>query len=203
MQVDVVGVMEVFVEQFIMLLVLEMGIDFENKIIEKFNYYLGYYDYYYNGSGLVVGDFNNDGFIDLFFCGNYVDNMLYLNEGGLKFIDVIKQVGIILINKWLIGVMLVDINEDGWLDIYVSNFGLINDGQKLANQLYVNNQDGIFIEQVEVYGIVDVFCIIQFFFFDIDNDGDFDFIVMNYLLCNWEGNVVKWLFIFVVFDFEI
>ena len=202
-QADAAGAMEASAEQFTMLPASETGIDFENKIIEKPNHHLGYYDYYYNGSGLAAGDFNNDGLTDLFFCGNHADNTLYLNEGGLKFTDVTKQAGIISTNKWSTGATLVDINEDGWLDIYVSNSGPTNDGQKLANQLYVNNQDGTFTEQAEAYGIADASRTTQSSFFDMDNDGDLDLIVMNHSLRNREGNAVKWPSTFAALDPEI
>ncbi len=95
---------------------------------------------------------------------------------------------------------LVDINEDGWLDIYVSNSGPTNDGQKLANQLYVNNQDGTFTEQAEAYGIADASRTTQSSFFDMDNDGDLDLIVMNHSLRNREGNAVKWSSTFAALD---
>lgn len=179
-------------EQFTMLPATETGIDFENKIIEKPDLHLGFYDYYYNGSGLAAGDLNNDGLTDLFFCGNHANNTLYFNEGQLKFSDVTQQAGIVSKGKWSTGATLVDINEDGWLDIYVSNSGPTNNREALANQLYVNNQDGTFTEQAAAYGIADDSRTTQSAFFDMDNDGDLDLIVMNHSLRNYDGNAVKW-----------
>jgi hypothetical protein len=189
---DTAGSLGASYEQFTMLPAAETGIDFENKVIEKPDLHLGFYDYYYNGSGLAAGDFNNDGLTDLFFCGNHANNTLYFNEGQLKFSDVTQQAGIVSKGKWSTGATLVDINEDGWLDIYVSNSGPTNNREALANQLYVNNQDGTFTEQAAAYGIADDSRTTQSAFFDMDNDGDLDLIVMNHSLRNYEGNAVKW-----------
>ncbi|NRA48009.1 MAG: VCBS repeat-containing protein, partial [Phaeodactylibacter sp.] len=198
--VDTAGTLGADYEQFTMLSSAETGIDFENKVIEKPNLHLGFYDYYYNGSGVAAGDFNNDGLVDLFFCGNHADNTLYLNEGGFKFKDVTAQAGIQPNGIWSTGVTLVDINEDGWLDIYVSNSGPTNDRQLLANQLYVNNQNGTFTEKAAEYGIADDSRSTQSAFFDMDNDGDLDLIVMNHSLRNRDGNAVKWHATFAALD---
>jgi enediyne biosynthesis protein E4 len=168
------------------------GIDFENKIIEKPEMSLGHYDYFYNGSGLAAGDLNNDGKTDLYFCGNHADNKLYLNQGDWTFKDVTAEAGVASKDRWSTGVTLVDINEDGWLDIYVSNSGPTNDVTKLSNQLYINNQDGTFTERGAEYGVDVVSRCTQSTFFDMDNDGDLDLFVMNHSLRNIEGDAVKW-----------
>ena len=95
-------------------------------------------------------------------------------------------------DHWSTGVTLVDINEDGWLDIYVSTSGPTNDVEKLRNQLYVNNQDGTFTERGSEYGVNVSSRSTQSTFFDFDNDGDLDLFVMNHSLRNIEGDAVKW-----------
>lgn len=188
--------------QFTLLSPIETGIDFENKVIEKPDLNLGFYDYYYNGSGIAAGDFNKDGLTDLFFCGNHADNTLYFNEGGLKFKEATQSAGIQSKNRWSTGATLVDINEDGWLDIYISNSGPTNNRERLANQLYVNNQDGTFTEQAAAYGIADDSRTTQSTFFDMDNDGDLDLIVMNHSLRNHEKDAIKWPMTFAAFEPE-
>ena len=80
--------------QFEMLNAASTGIDFENKIVEKPEMSLGHYDYFYNGSGVAAGDFNNDGKVDLYFCGNQTGNKLYLNQGNWKFEDATAKAGV-------------------------------------------------------------------------------------------------------------
>jgi len=96
----------------------ETCVHFENKVLETASINIGSYDYMYNGGGVAIGDLNNDGFPDIFFCGNDAPNKLYYNLQGLKFEDVSSKAGIES-NKWATGVNLMDINNDGWLDIYV------------------------------------------------------------------------------------
>lgn len=112
----------------------DTGIDFQNTSIESRERHLGYYDYFYNGSGVAIGDLNNDGLNDVFFAGNDAPNKLYINEGNFKFRDVSKKAGIIS-NKWSTGVTLIDINKDGFLDVYVCNSGPYLESAVLANQL--------------------------------------------------------------------
>ena len=97
----------------------ESGIEFNNKIIETDSFNILTSEYIFNGGGVAVGDFNNDGKPDVFFSGNQVANKLYLNQGNFKFKDVSKESGIEALNKWNTGVALADINNDGYLDIYV------------------------------------------------------------------------------------
>src|SRR5690606_25474078 len=99
--------------------VKSLGVHFENNLqyTEEFNVYL--YRSFYNGAGTALADLNNDGFLDLFFCGNMSDNALYLGDGGFNFKDVTKISGVASPNAWSTGVSIVDINQDGWLDIYI------------------------------------------------------------------------------------
>ncbi|WP_445384277.1 VCBS repeat-containing protein [Robiginitalea sp. IMCC44478] len=158
----------------------ETGILFNNHIREDLSSLenLFNFDYFYNGAGTGVADLNNDGLLDIFFCGNQVPNKLYFNKGDLQFEDVSETAGINEGKQWANGVTFLDINSDGWLDIYVSQGG---PKQRLfrKNLLYVNQQDGSFREAAETYGLADMGISTQSAFFDYDRDGDLDCIVMN------------------------
>ena len=94
-------------------------VDFSNRIVEDDSFNILNFMYLYNGAGVGVADLNNDGFTDLFFAGNQVSNKLYLNKGNFEFTEVSKEAGI-MSGAWCTGVSMVDINQDGWMDIYVS-----------------------------------------------------------------------------------
>ncbi|TBW27377.1 VCBS repeat-containing protein [Gramella sp. KN1008] len=155
----------------------DTGIEFQNDLTENdsLNYFS--YSYLYMGGGVAAGDINNDGLTDLFFVGNMVPNRLYLNQGDLKFKDISEQAGVSGDSRWFTGVTMVDINEDGYLDIYVSASGKF---EPRDNLLYVNNGDGTFTEKAEEYGIADKGHSVQSTFFDYDMDGDLDLYVANY-----------------------
>lgn len=170
----------------------QTGIDFKNTSVESPNRHLGFYDYFYNGSGVAAGDLNNDGLPDLVFTGNDAANKVYLNEGKFKFKDITTSTGISSQGKWSTGVTLVDVNEDGWLDIYICNSGPTNDRTKLANQLYVNNQNNTFTERAAEYGIADISRSTQAVFFDMDRDGDQDLLVVNHALRNLGSSYGEW-----------
>ncbi|WP_233783405.1 VCBS repeat-containing protein [Flavivirga eckloniae] len=159
------------------------GIEFQNTLTESdtLNYFN--YPYIYMGGGIAVGDFNNDGLQDLYFTGNMVENKLYLNKGDLVFHDVTKEANAGLSHEnWFLGATTVDINNDGWLDIYLSVSGK---APHCPNKLLVNqglNKEGrlTFKEEAEAYGIADNGHSTQSTFFDYDNDGDLDLYVANY-----------------------
>ena len=153
------------------------GINFQNNLKENdsLNYFS--YSYLYMGGGLSAGDINNDGLTDLFFTGNMEPNKLYLNKGDLKFEDISAKAGVSGDSRWFTGVTMVDINNDGFLDIYVSASGKF---EPRENLLYVNNGDGTFSEKAEEYGIADKGHSVQSTFFDYDKDGDLDLYVANY-----------------------
>jgi len=156
------------------------GIKFNNKITHniatRFN--LFDYDYFYNGAGVGIEDFNNDGLKDIFFCGNQVENKLYLNKGDLVFEDISETANINVNKYWSNGVSFVDINNDGWIDIYVSQGGPY-EKNKRKNLLYINQKNLTFTEEASKYGLDDSGIGTQTAFFDYDKDGDLDCIVMN------------------------
>lgn len=155
------------------------GVHFENKIIESDDFYYYQYIYSYNGGGVATADFNNDGLQDLFFVSNLEDSKLYINLGDFKFKDITSSSGISTKNRFNTGVSVVDINNDGFLDIYVSRAGWFKDAEKCANLLYINNGDLSFTEQAKAYGLADINRSIQTSFFDFDKDGDLDVYIVN------------------------
>jgi len=136
------------------------------------------YDFFYNGAGVGIVDINNDGLKDIFFCGNQVDNSLFLNKGNLVFEDISKTANINQNKKWANGVSFADINNDGWMDIYVTQGGP-NTIEERQNLLYINQKDNTFTEQAVAYGLADTGISTQATFFDFDKDGDLDCIVAN------------------------
>ena len=156
------------------------GIQFQNTIQENIETKenLFNYDYFYNGAGVGIIDFNNDGLQDIFFCGNQVENKLYKNLGDFKFEDVSNAANINTNKNWSNGVSVVDINNDGWQDIYVSQGGPYQ-REKRSNLLYINQKNGTFLEQAEEFGSADQGISTQTVFFDFDNDNDLDCFVMN------------------------
>jgi len=155
----------------------DTGVDFKNKLTEthKYNYFT--YPYMYLGGGVSVGDLNNDGLEDIFFTGNMVPNKLYLNKGDLQFEDISESAGIEGDERWYSGTTFVDINNDGYLDIYCSVSGK---NPPHNNVLFINNQDNTFTEKASEYGIDHDGQSMQSTFFDYDKDGDLDLYVINY-----------------------
>jgi hypothetical protein len=161
----------------------ESGIEFNNTIIETDSFNILTSEYIFNGGGVAVGDFNNDGKPDIFFSGNQVANKLYLNQGDFKFKDVSKESGIEALNKWNTGVALADINNDGFLDIYVCSAMLTEEDQK-KNILFINqglneNQIPQFKNKAKEFGVEEPGNSMGATFFDYDKDGLLDLYVLN------------------------
>ena len=154
------------------------AVNFVNKLTEDENHSIINYIYYYNGGGVATGDVNNDQLPDLFFVSNLGENKLYINKGNFVFEDVSKSAGISGNSDWNSGVTMVDINADGFLDIYVCAVsGLLDfEGQ---NELFINNGDGTFTEQAHKYGLDFKGYATQSYFFDYDKDDDLDVYIVN------------------------
>jgi len=155
------------------------GISFSNDLINTKELNILSYLYFYNGGGVATGDINNDGLPDIYFCGNQVDDKLYLNEGDFKFKDISHLLPSDDIIGWSTGVTMIDINHDGYLDIYVSrlgNFKSLSD----SNKLFINNKGESFTEQAENYNLNFSGLCTQSAFFDFDRDGDLDCYLLNH-----------------------
>lgn len=162
------------------------GITFTNQVTESEKENILNYEYFYNGGGVAAGDFDNDGLIDLYFTGNQVDNKLYINKGALRFEDITEKSGTAgRKNGWKTGVSVIDINADGWLDIYVCYSGL-RDSTLRKNQLFINNHDLTFSEKATEYGLNDSGYSTQAAFFDYDLDGDLDCFLVNHNLAGYQ-----------------
>jgi enediyne biosynthesis protein E4 len=154
-------------------------IDFTNVLDTTKNFRALYYFYYFNGGGVATGDINNDGLIDIYFTANSKgSNKLYLNKGNLEFEDITQKAGVGGIADWSSGVTMVDINDDGYLDIYVASVNNLY-GQKGHNALYINQKNNTFIEKSTDYGLDISTYTTQTAFFDYDADGDLDCYVLN------------------------
>ena len=156
------------------------GIQFRNTINESSTENYFSYNYFYNGGGVAVGDVNNDGLVDIYLSGNQVSNKLYLNKGDFTFEDVTFTSGTGVSDRWSTGVSMIDINTDGWLDIYVCAAGAPADSKKRQNLLFINQHDGTFKEQSEQYGLADLGHSTQAYFWDYDRDNDLDVYVVNH-----------------------
>ncbi|WP_034061417.1 VCBS repeat-containing protein [Lacinutrix jangbogonensis] len=152
---------------------------FSNDIIENEAFNTFKYEYFYNGAGVSIGDINNDGLSDIYFTGNMVDDKLYLNKGNLEFEDITQNAIGKQAKGWHTGTTFVDVNGDGFLDVYVCRGGDIRNFKDQSNLLYINNGDLTFTEQAHVFGIDDGSNSTQAAFFDYDLDGDLDAYVMN------------------------
>ena len=154
------------------------GIDFLNEVKNQKNFNIFKYRNFYNGGGVAIGDINNDGLADIYFTGNMVANKLYLNKGNLSFEDISESAGIEGNKPWSTGVVMVDINQDGLLDIYVSNAGNLK-GNNHDNDLYINNGDLTFTEKAAEYNLAKTGFSTHASFFDFDKDGDLDAYILN------------------------
>ncbi|MBL7767561.1 MAG: VCBS repeat-containing protein [Flavipsychrobacter sp.] len=155
------------------------GVDFTNEIREDEQLNILSFEYFYNGAGVGVADFNQDSLPDLFFASNMGASRLYLNKGNFQFLDNTESSGIDTRGKWATGVSIVDINQDGYPDIYLC-FAGPHGGALRANALYVNDGKGRFTDQAATYGLADTGHTVQAVFFDYDRDDDLD----CYLLTN-------------------
>jgi hypothetical protein len=174
----------------------DSGLEFNNKISESDSFNILTYEYIYNGGGIAIGDFDNNGLQDIYFTGNMVGNALYLNRNSLEFDDVTGISGTGGEGKWCSGVAAADINGDGWQDIYVCATQNPN-AEKRRNILYINqglNKQGIptFVDYATQYNVADTSHTSNAAFLDYDNDGDLDlFLAINKMTNGKTANVYK------------
>lgn len=154
------------------------GISFQNKVENTAAFNIFSYRNFYNGGGVAIGDINNDGRSDVYFTSNMGENKLYLNQGNWQFEDITAKAGVGEANKWSTGVVMVDINHDGWLDIYVCNAGFM-EGSDQKNSLFINQGDLSFKEEAAQYGLDENGYSTHAAFFDYDLDGDLDAYILN------------------------
>ncbi len=155
------------------------GVTFENRVVEQEGFNVLEYEYFYNGAGVAVGDLNNDGLPDLYFTANMSPDQLYLNKGNLAFENITEQAGIEHESSWTTGVTMADVNDDGWLDIYVCKSGRVG-ADRRRNALYINNGDLTFTERAAEFGLDDTAYSNHAAFFDYDRDGDLDMFLLNH-----------------------
>ncbi len=156
----------------------ETGIDFINEVANEKDFNVFKYRNFYNGGGVAIGDINNDGLPDVYLTANRSKNKLYLNKGDFKFEDISESSNTIGNRPWSTGVVMVDINADGLLDIYVCNAGNLK-GDDKKNELFINNGDLTFTEKAEEYNLADSGFTTHTAFFDYDGDGDLDAYILN------------------------
>lgn len=171
----------------------ETGISFANVLTESPLLNIITYEYFYNGGGVGLGDFNNDGLIDIYFTGNMRQCALYLNKGNWKFEDITAKAGVAGKRGWKTGVSIADVNGDGLQDIYVCYSGPFEEKQR-ANQLFINNGNLTFTEKAAAMGVADAGYSTQAVFFDYDRDNDLDLFVVNHNnknLRNFDAAFVK------------
>ncbi|WP_405383163.1 VCBS repeat-containing protein [Maribacter sp. LLG6340-A2] len=156
------------------------NIHFTNKVTQTNNFnFLNYLDIF-NGGGVALGDFNNDHLLDIYFTANEGKNALYINEGNFKFREIAALAGVLDQEGWSTGVNVIDINNDGFLDIYICKSASLNNPDLRKNKLYINQGDETFIDEAEKWGLAHTGFSIQSYFIDYDKDGDLDLYLVNH-----------------------
>ncbi|HMC86202.1 MAG TPA: VCBS repeat-containing protein, partial [Chitinophagaceae bacterium] len=174
---------------FTILPATETGVYFNNTIVENDSLNMFVNEYTYMGGGIGIGDFNNDGLPDIFFAGNQVSSQLYLNKGNLQFENITQRAGVAT-TAWCTGVSVVDINNDGWPDVYVCVSGKVP-GTARKNLLFINQHNLTFKEQALAYGLADTSYSTQAVFFDYDKDGRLDMYLLNHNLNDDRPNDIR------------
>ncbi len=154
------------------------GVDFANNLENEKDFNIFTYRNFYNGGGVGIADINNDGLADIYMIRNKGQNKLYLNQGDFTFKDITEESGVGGERAWSTGVAMVDINADGWMDIYLCNAGNV-EGDDHKNELFINNGDLTFSEKAADYNLDDDGFTTHASFFDYDSDGDLDVYILN------------------------
>ncbi|WP_276501824.1 VCBS repeat-containing protein [Terrimonas pollutisoli] len=166
------------------------GVEFTNEIREDENLNILSFEYFYNGAGVGIGDFNKDGLQDIFFSSNMGQSKLYLNRGNFVFDDITDSSGINTTGKWASGVSIVDINQDSLPDIYLC-FAGPHGPEKRANSLYINNGNSTFTDKAVEYGLADTGHSVQAVFFDYDRDQDLDMYLLTNITDETGPNIIR------------
>ena len=175
--------------KFTLLLPEQTGINFTNRFKEDYNYNIYIYEYMYNGGGVATGDVNGDSLPDIYFSATFGPNILYLNQGNLKFVNVTIPAGVAAPVGFKTGVAMADINNDGRLDIYSCRTSKTDNGQK-TDHVFINMgnrmENGIaiptFEDQSVKLGLDDNSNTNHVCFIDYDRDGDLDIFLLNHRL---------------------
>ena len=163
----------------------QTNIVFNNQIEDTKEHNILIYSNYYGGAGVGIADFNNDGLQDVFFAGNLVSDVLYLNLGDMKFKDITTSSGIEDNKGWSSGVVIGDVNNDGWPDVYVTRELYDNNPEILRNKLYINtsknnkNNEITFKEASKSYGLANATRTRHATFIDYNKDGYLDIFLLN------------------------
>lgn len=171
----------------------QSGVSFQNNVVQTADMNFFTNQHVLNGGGVAVGDMNNDGLPDLYFSSNQNSNHLYMNKGELKFEEVAEVAGVTGNSYWNTGVSIVDVNADGWNDIYLCHAGnFLNEPEKLQNELFINNGDAdknngvpTFTERAVEFGLAGFSRSVHAAFLDYDNDNDLDVYVLNHPYNFW------------------
>ena len=166
-------------EKTLFTLIKSSSLEFTNALKDRKDFNIFSYRNFYNGGGVAIGDINNDGLPDVLMTANMGANKLFLNKGNFKFEDISVNAGIEEKDKWNTGVVMVDINHDGWLDIYICNAGIDKWKNQQGNSLFINNHDLTFTEKAKEYGLDEGGYTTHAAFFDYDLDGDLDCYILN------------------------
>ncbi|MCB0647037.1 MAG: VCBS repeat-containing protein [Saprospiraceae bacterium] len=159
----------------------ETGVDFSNVITETDSMNIIDYEYIYNGGGVALADFNNDGLEEIVFTGNMVPARIYKNLGNLKFEDITESSLLNTNGFWCTGINIADVNQDGLKDIYITT-STYQEPDRRKNFLFINESNGDeikFSEQADEYAVADTSYTTNSVFFDYDNDGDLDLFLIN------------------------
>jgi len=167
-------------KQFSLIPNSKSSIDFQNVVEETQDLNFLNYSNIYNGGGVVTADFNNDNLVDVFFVANQQSNKIYLNKGQFKFEDITDDSGIEDLGGWSTGASAIDVNNDGWMDLYVCKSGALTENTLRHNKLYINQKNNSFKESAKEWKIDDDGFSTQSYFFDFDKDGDLDMYLVNH-----------------------